>query len=76
MVFYEKSILVIEDDPDISKLIGSALDGVGYSTTFAYSGTEGLMRLEKSEYDLIISDLMLSVLNGEEIVEKVEIQIA
>lgn len=65
-----KRILVIEDDSDISGLIGTALTDSGYFVSYAYSGTEALLLLEKSNYDLIVSDLMLPGISGEEIVKK------
>lgn len=65
-----KKILVIEDDPDISGLIGTELERSGYSVDRAFSGTEALLLLERSSYDLIISDLMLPGINGEEIVKR------
>lgn len=66
----DKKILIIEDDTDISKLVASMLENNGYITDCAYSGTEALMLLEKNDYGLIISDLMLPGISGEEIVKK------
>lgn len=66
----DKKILVIEDDPDISGLIGAELERNGYVVDRAYSGTEALLLLERSSYDLIISDLMLPGVGGEEIVKR------
>lgn len=66
----DKRILVIEDDPDLSGLIGTALESNGYLVGYAYSGTEALLVLEKASFDLIVSDLMLPGIGGEEIVKK------
>ena len=52
-------ILVVEDDADISRLLCRILSKGGYEAVPAYSGTEAKLRLEMSEPDLILLDLML-----------------
>ncbi len=64
-------ILVVEDDTDISELIGTILTENGYFVDFAYSGTEAMLLFEKNGYDLLILDLMLPGMSGEEIVKKI-----
>ncbi len=65
-------ILVVEDDPSISDVVCSALDGAGYRCTPAYSGTEARMALERdSAFDLVICDLMLPGIPGEDVVSLV-----
>lgn len=66
-----KKILVVEDDTDIHNLIEEILQKESYKVVNAYSGTEALMILEKEDIDLILLDLMLPGLNGEEIIKKV-----
>ena len=63
-------ILIIEDDSDINKIINDTLTQSGYATTSAYSGTEGLMHLSQNTFDLVILDLMLPGLDGEELIVK------
>lgn len=58
-------ILIIEDDTDINNLIAEALSKSGYSCTQAFSGTEGLLYVEKEAFSLILLDLMLPGKNGE-----------
>ncbi len=62
-----KTIAVIEDDIYIGNLLQEALSGEGYSVLRAYSGTEALLLLEKQRPNLILLDLMLPGLSGEEI---------
>lgn len=64
-------ILIVEDDSNISELIGTALTDGGYTVLCAYSGTEALLLLERESFDLIVTDLMLPGISGEEIVKKV-----
>lgn len=64
-------ILIIEDDEDINKLLCKILRKEGYEVTTAYSGTEGRLRLEQELPDLILLDLMLPGMKGQEITEYV-----
>lgn len=66
-----KTILIVEDSVDIHNLIKEVLEKEGYNVLDSYSGTEALMVLEKEKVDLILLDLMLPGLNGEEIIKKV-----
>ena len=63
-------ILVIEDDNDINNLVQAVLVKEGFEIISAFSGTEGALRLEMDKVDLIICDLMLPGLSGEEFIEK------
>ena len=67
-----ETILVVEDDIDIHNLIKKVLEKEQYKIVSAYSGTEALMLLEKENINLILLDLMLPGLNGEEIIEKIK----
>lgn len=67
-----KTILIVEDDNDIHNLIKEVLKKEHYNIVDAYSGTEALMIIEKRNIDLILLDLMLPGLNGEEIVKQIK----
>lgn len=67
-----KTILVVEDDIDIQNLIKDLLEKEHYKVINAYSGTEAMMLIEKENIDLILLDLMLPGLKGEEIIEQVK----
>lgn len=67
-----KKILIVEDDLSIHNVIEELLKKANYTTFNAYSGTEALLLLEKEKYDLILLDLMLPAVSGEEIIEKVK----
>lgn len=62
-----KTIAVIEDDIYIGNLLQETLSAEGYKVLRAYSGTETLLLLEKQRPDLILLDLMLPGLSGEEL---------
>ncbi len=66
-----KNILIVEDDNNINNMIKEALSCKGYSCVSAYSGTEALLRIFSDNYDLVILDLMLPGITGEEVLEKI-----
>lgn len=66
-----KNIAVIEDDLSIGNLIEELLTGEGYGVLRAYSGTEALMLLENHTPDLVLLDLMLPGLSGEDVLPKI-----
>lgn len=66
-----KKILIVEDDDTIHNLIKELLQNEHYITKDAYSGTEALTVVENEDIDLILLDLMLPGMSGEEIIKKV-----
>lgn len=65
------TIAVIDDDVYIGDMIERVLKKEGYLVLRAYSGTEALLLLEQKKPDLILLDLMLPGLSGEEILPKI-----
>ncbi|WP_147535198.1 response regulator transcription factor [Bacillus marasmi] len=65
------NILVIEDDNDINQLLCRIIKKSNYLSQPVYSGTEALIYLEKQKWDLVLLDLMLPGLSGEELLEKI-----
>lgn len=64
-------ILVVEDENDINKLLCSILENKGYVAVAAFSGTEALMRVENEKWHMILLDLMIPGINGEEVILKI-----
>lgn len=67
-----KKILIIEDDTHINNMMADALQKAGYVCGQAFSGTEGLLYLEKETYALVILDLMLPGMNGESLLPQIK----
>ena len=65
------NILVVEDDQDINRLLCKILEGGGYCCRPAYSGSEAMLWAGQYEYDLVLLDLMLPGLTGEEFITQV-----
>jgi DNA-binding response OmpR family regulator len=63
--------MVVDDDVSIGNMLEEALKAENYNVLRAYSGTETLMVLEKETPSLIILDLMLPGITGEEVLKKV-----
>ena len=66
------SVLVIDDDSAHAEAASESLGRSGYDCTVATSGTEGVRRLEKDDYDVVLTDLVMRDLSGIEIVRKVK----
>ena len=63
-------ILVVEDDQDINRLLCTILNDAGYFSQSAFSGSEAMLWAEKEGFDLVLLDLMLPGLTGEEFIPK------
>lgn len=64
-------ILVCEDDRAINKLVSSYLGDNGYEVVSCQNGDEGLSALEKTTFDLIITDIMMPKVDGFALAESV-----
>ncbi len=65
----DKKILIVEDDTDINNLLFTALRKQGYVAVQAFSGTEAKMLLKMESFALVLLDLMLPGIPGEEVLE-------
>lgn len=67
----DENVLVIEDDVDINNLITKNLKKKNFKVTQAFSGSEGLLLLSINDFDLILLDLMLPGIMGEDLIKKI-----
>lgn len=63
----KKRVLIIEDEIDICKSLAYRLEKAGYDVSVAYDGEEGLRQVRFSKPDVILLDLMLPFLPGEQV---------
>lgn len=64
-------ILIVEDEIDINGLLARILSESGYKAVQAFSGTEAKLWMEKEMPDLILLDLMLPGISGEELLQDI-----
>lgn len=69
-----KKILIVEDDVNINNLLKEALSQKGYICGQAFSGTEAALWLEKESWMLVLLDLMLPGMTGEEVLQLIRRQ--
>ncbi len=75
----DTKILIVEDDTDINQILARIMKSQGYETVSAFSGSEAELRLFagakeggiSKEYDLILLDLMLPGVMGEELIREI-----
>lgn len=64
-------ILIVEDDQNINALLKEALTREGYTCEQAFSGTEAGLLLQQRTYRLVLLDLMLPGITGEEVLKEI-----
>lgn len=62
-------ILLVEDDERLQQLYRSVLERAGFLVFAVANGTEALKRLESTQVDVIITDIMMPVMDGYELLE-------
>ena len=65
------NILIVEDDKDLNQLISSFFEDNNFNVISAFNGLEALNVFEQNEFDIILSDIMMPVLDGFSLVEKI-----
>jgi two-component system OmpR family response regulator len=63
-------ILVIEDEPELLRVVAQALREAGYAVDEAADGEEGLYKASSWDYDAVVLDLMLPVLDGWQLLQR------
>lgn len=66
-----KTILIVEDEPDIQELIRYHLGKEGFATVKAFNGREALDIIERTHPDLVLLDLMLPVVSGLDVLKTI-----
>lgn len=61
------SVLIIDDDPEVNRSLSTVLETLGYSTTTAYTGEQGIELLTSRSFDLVMCDLKLPGASGLEV---------
>lgn len=65
-----KKILIVEDEQDLREAMAEALDEAGFTIVTAPDGAVGLDKAKTEHPDLILLDLMMPVMNGQEMLSQ------
>lgn len=65
------NILIIDDEKNIREGLSASLEMEGYNTVLAENGKEGLELFAKGDIDLVITDLRMPQVTGEEVLDKI-----
>ncbi len=65
-------ILIIEDNEEINDILKEAVTDAGYEAVQSFSGSEGLLRFSTEDFDMVLLDLMLPGIKGEEVLQKIK----
>jgi DNA-binding response OmpR family regulator len=71
--YYQKNIMVVDDDPDIVFSLQELFEREGFQVTTADNGRNCLLELEKGFQGIIILDLMMPIMDGAETIKKMTI---
>ncbi|MEE6452940.1 response regulator transcription factor [Gottfriedia acidiceleris] len=67
----ERKILIVDDEQEICQLVGMYLENSGYSWDEANNGENALSKISKSNYDLLILDIMMPIMDGWTLCKKI-----
>jgi len=67
-----KRILLAEDDPQIARLVSFKLEKEGYEVACAEDGEKALVAIKDGHFDLILLDIMMPVIDGFQILERLK----
>ncbi|MDQ6801622.1 MAG: response regulator [Acidobacteriota bacterium] len=65
-----KRILVVDDDASIRRLVATVLKRERYDVETADGGEDALAKLERNQYDVVVLDLMMPVVSGVDVLER------
>src|SRR5262252_3792342 len=64
------SILVVDDVPDMQRVLSTSLSSDGYQVATASSGEEAISRLAEEEFDVILADIVMPGVGGLAVLER------
>lgn len=64
-------ILVVDDEPDLRFLLRRIFEGAGHTVVEAGNGADALTSLRRSPPDLVVTDVMMPVMDGLELIRQI-----
>lgn len=68
----DKKVLVVDDEVAIARLVALILEEMGIQVDVAANGAEALQKIGQGRPDLIILDLIMPVMTGEELIQELQ----
>jgi len=65
-----KKVLIVDDSPSVLAILKDLLDELGFAVISANNGQEAFSHIEKSRFNMIITDLKMPVMDGIEFVKR------
>jgi CheY-like chemotaxis protein len=65
-------ILIVEDDPDIMRILTHVLQGAGFQVVPAYGGEDAIRKVKLHKPDLVLTDLAMPKVSGVEVIEVIK----
>jgi CheY-like chemotaxis protein len=67
-----KTVIYVEDEPAVQRLVQFWLEDAGFEVLLAGDGAEGMALIRQHEPDLVVTDALMPVLTGDELVEQLK----
>jgi len=67
-----KKVLVVEDERNIATLLAKLVESCGAKAEVAYDGLAAITSLRKSKPDLMLLDLIMPIMSGEEVLDEIQ----
>jgi two-component system NtrC family sensor kinase len=68
-----KTVIYVEDEPAVQRLVAFWLEDAGYTVLLAGDGAAGMELIRASRPDLVVTDALMPVLTGDELVEQLQL---
>jgi two-component system OmpR family response regulator len=68
----QPAVLIIDDDPGIRELLRNLTERTGCTAVTAANGIEAIEKLKHADFDLLVLDLMMPVMNGYDVVDRLK----
>ncbi|HZN15957.1 MAG TPA: response regulator [Acidimicrobiales bacterium] len=65
-------VLIVDDEPDILLMLRLTLEAEGFTTALAADGEKALERLDEAQFDVMLLDVMMPVLDGWGVLERLQ----
>jgi CheY-like chemotaxis protein len=67
-----EKILVVEDDPDIMRILTHTLQAAGYQVIQAYGGEDAIRKVKQQKFALVLTDLSMPKVSGVEVIAQIK----